>query len=256
MKINIKNTKLLAASLSELDSLTNGRLTLTRKIQESLRALNPNCTNDDISQAQVYSNSLNPDISTEYITVNIDESLLSEAKAIIAKYYPNTKITNPFVIRIAINRYIFSLKKVPTPPVINHNQNIQWADSNNITYDPIIYTHGQEVSEIRAVYCITKISKDHEETCLYVGRSNSIYGRVFIGDCHIARMRNGTHIPSVQQAIQNKEHLHIKILELVPLLNDHPAKDAQRLASRENYWIDYYQNLNMCLEQYPEGRWN
>ena len=31
-------------------------------------------------------------------------------------------------------------------------------------------------------------------------------------------------------------------------------KDAQRLASRENHWIDEYQEKNQCLEQVPEGK--
>lgn len=57
--------------------------------------------------------------------------------------------------------------------------------------------------------------------------------------------------------------LHIRIpkpqflflyLEEVPYCFDNYYKDAQRLASAENYWIDKYQGMNQCLEQVPEGK--
>lgn len=31
------------------------------------------------------------------------------------------------------------------------------------------------------------------------------------------------------------------------------CRDTQLMASRECYYIDYYQALNQCLEQYPDG---
>ena len=46
----------------------------------------------------------------------------------------------------------------------------------------------------------------------------------------------------------------IKVLQEVPYLFDNYYKDAQRLASAETYWIDWYQKANQCLEQVPEGK--
>jgi len=255
MKINVKNNRLLSASLYELDLLTNRTLSLKEKILKALNSVSE-CTDNDILTAQVYSFSIDAEISPEYLTVNIDDTIFENAKAIISQQYPQTRITNSFVLRIAVNVFLLKLKSSTQVEITdNRNQNVLWADQNNISYDARIYQHGKPIPEIRGVYCITMQTSGSKEVCLYVGRSNSIYARLFMGNCHIYAMRTRSHLPSINQAVENKVPLHIKVLEEVPLVNDHPAKDAQRLASRENYWIDFYQNSDMCLEQYPEGRW-
>jgi len=45
-----------------------------------------------------------------------------------------------------------------------------------------------------------------------------------------------------------------KFVEPVEYQFDNYYKDAQRLASRECYWIDYYQEKEQCLEQVPKGK--
>ena len=45
-----------------------------------------------------------------------------------------------------------------------------------------------------------------------------------------------------------------KFLEPVKYEFDNYYKDAQRLASRECWWIDEKQKLGECLEQVPEGK--
>ncbi len=253
MKINIKNNKSISASLDEIDLLTNNIFTLTQKLENALCKL-PECKKIDAQKAQLYSNNIDSVVSPTYLTFNIDDSIFNKAKDALSTLYPKTKITNPFVVRIALNYYIENLKFNISTVKPNKNQNVNWADQNNISYDSVIYEHGKPIIEIRGIYGILLL-ENNSEKCLYVGRSNSIYSRLFSGDCHIAAMRNGSHINSVNNAILNGCKIHIKVLEIVPLLNDHPAKDAQRLASRENYYIDFYQEKNQCLEQYPEGRW-
>lgn len=48
--------------------------------------------------------------------------------------------------------------------------------------------------------------------------------------------------------------VEIRLIESVEYKFDNYYKDAQRLASRENHWIDEYQEKNQCLEQVPEGK--
>ena len=48
--------------------------------------------------------------------------------------------------------------------------------------------------------------------------------------------------------------IEIRLIESVEYKFDNYYKDAQRLASRENHWIDEYQEKNQCLEQVPEGK--
>ena len=103
----------------------------------------------------------------------------------------------------------------------NRNKNLKWALDHNFAIEDKILN-----SEIRGVYGFFV-----GDECVYVGRSYSIYARLFKGpNCHIKKIIVGEH--------------------------DHPAKDAQSLASAECYWIDYYQALDQCLEQYPEGTWS
>lgn len=108
-----------------------------------------------------------------------------------------------------------------------------------------------EETDLRGVYVFFV-----GDECLYVGRSTSIYGRLFRNECHILNLRNGLHVPKLVNSVKNKEKIYIRLIEEVNYIDEFcAAKNAQRLASRECYWIDYYQDLDMCLEQFPEGRW-
>lgn len=78
---------------------------------------------------------------------------------------------------------------------------------------------------------------------------------MFGSDGHITKMKrkNGHPVVRINEALKSdNETIHIKILQEVDLAGDY-YKDMQRLASAECRFIDYYQNLNQCLEQIPEG---
>jgi len=130
----------------------------------------------------------------------------------------------------------------------NRNTYVQLAKQHNVHFDSRIL---QPREPVRGIYGIFV-----DDECQYVGRSYSIYRRFFCGSqCHIYKMEKGKHVSKVVEAWNNKKDMYVKVLEEVHKIDDHPAKDAQRLASAECKWIDYYQALNQCLEQYPEGHW-
>ena len=108
---------------------------------------------------------------------------------------------------------------------------------------------------IRGVYGIF-IVNGTEERCAYVGRATNIYARMFTGDdAHLVKLRKEIcENQEINNAMRNdKEKIKIKVLDKVPCLYDNYNKDMQRLASKESYHIDYFQNLNQCLEQRPDG---
>lgn len=107
--------------------------------------------------------------------------------------------------------------------------------------------------QLRGVY---GIFSDH--FCLYVGKSYDIYKRFFMSNGHLhyyvtGKRRNKLVENLIETALQDGKEVQIKVLQEVPYQGDNYAKDLQRLASAENYFIDYYQQLNQCLEQVPEG---
>lgn len=130
----------------------------------------------------------------------------------------------------------------------NRNENLKWLKGQEkISFDARI----EEEPDLRGIYGI--FVKDE---CAYVGRAtNGIYYRFFSGDCHARNMRLRECVPKINDALENNLQIDIRILEVVPLGGECKAKEAQRLASRECFWIDHYQVLNQCLEQLPEGRW-
>lgn len=129
---------------------------------------------------------------------------------------------------------------------MNRNKSVKWAiDNGNIVIDEKIY---DEKIAVRGIYGIFI-----ENECVYVGRSNSIYGRMFSSG-HITMMAKGQHsVLAVNKAIIENKAIYVKILEEIPYKYDDYFKDVQRLASRENYYIDKYQKLDQCLSQVPEG---
>ncbi|MEL5898314.1 hypothetical protein AAGC94_09570 [Clostridium sporogenes] len=109
---------------------------------------------------------------------------------------------------------------------------------------------------IRGVYGIF-VTDDIEERCVYVGRATNIYNRIFCGaSAHLVKLRKEIcENQKINNAMKNKkEKIEIRVLAKVPCLYDNYNKDMQRLASKESYYIDYFQGLNQCLEQRPDGR--
>ena len=136
---------------------------------------------------------------------------------------------------------------------MNKNKNVKWALEHNFEIEQRIL---QFEKQIRGVYGFF-VGNGNNEECLYIGRSYSIYARLFVGpNCHIKKIIAGQHIPKVLAAVAEGRKLYIRVIQVVEKYNDNPAKDAQRLASAECAWIDYYQALDQCLEQYPEGKWS
>jgi len=106
----------------------------------------------------------------------------------------------------------------------------------------------------RGVYGIFIIScnTESDEQCVYIGKSEQLKERA---KQHFNSLLNKTHISSLNNAMENDElRIEIRLIESVEYMFDNYYKDAQRLASRENFWIDNYQKMNQCLEQVPEGK--
>lgn len=101
----------------------------------------------------------------------------------------------------------------------------------------------------RGIYGIF-IIKDHEEYCAYIGRSEQLSVRA---KQHKISIEKKESIYSLNEAYANNLKIEIRLIQEVNYFYDNYYKDAQRLASAECYWIDYYQSLNQCLEQLPEG---
>lgn len=99
---------------------------------------------------------------------------------------------------------------------------------------------------------IKSCNEGDEEQCAYIGKSEELSTRV---KNHCNSIQNKTHISSLNNAMDDVEtRIEIRLIEPVPCKFDNYYKDAQRLASRENYWIDKYQAIDQCLEQVPEGK--
>ncbi|MBQ9907971.1 MAG: hypothetical protein IJM46_14495 [Oscillospiraceae bacterium] len=105
----------------------------------------------------------------------------------------------------------------------------------------------------RGIYGIYICTQDGSEHCAYIGKSEQLAERAIQ---HKMKILCGESLPSVNAAMQDEavRCIEIRLAEAVPYQFDNYYKDAQRLASRETYWIDHYQMQDMCLEQVPEGR--
>ena len=108
---------------------------------------------------------------------------------------------------------------------------------------------------IRGIYGIFISGENSKCECVYVGRSNDMYSRMFRAGGHMTQLMKKIHSNTkLNEAMRDsKEKIHIRILEEVSFEFDNYYKDMQRLASAENYYIDKYQSRNQCLEQIPEG---
>ena len=99
---------------------------------------------------------------------------------------------------------------------------------------------------------ITSSVSNCDEQCAYIGKSEQLYERA---KQHKNSILNKTTISILNNAMDNeKVRIEIRLIEKVEYVFDDYYKDAQRLASRENYWIDEYQKNNQCLQQLPEGK--
>lgn len=97
------------------------------------------------------------------------------------------------------------------------------------------------------------IRKYEKEECAYIGRSEIVSSRI---TNHLYKIIDGNHISTkLNDAFLDEESIIIcRFVEPVEYQFDNYYKDAQRLASRECYWIDYYQKKEQCIEQVPEGK--
>lgn len=136
----------------------------------------------------------------------------------------------------------------------NGNCSVKWLqDKPNIFIDERILDYDNLV---RGIYGIFIECRSENKKCVYVGRSTSIYSRIFDSEYgHIAKMKKNEHfISELNKASEDSEiKVFIEILEQVHYEFDDYHKDMQRLASAENYYIDRYQSRNQCLNQVPEG---
>lgn len=133
----------------------------------------------------------------------------------------------------------------------NKNKTMLWLQtmSDRIIVQNNIIDYTQT---IRGVYGI--FVEDGEKRCVYVGKSNNIYMRMFGGHGHLTKLMKGLHTNTeLKTAIFTNQKIYIDVLTYVPYIFDNYYKDMQRLASAENACIDYYQNLDQCLHQVPEG---
>lgn len=117
-----------------------------------------------------------------------------------------------------------------------------------ITIDKQIEEHQRGIYGIFIISC----NGDNLEQCVYIGKSEELSIRT---KKHYNTIKNKTCILSLKDAMDDTgKRIKIRLIESVPYIFDNYFKDAQRLASRENYWIDKFQKVNQCLEQVPEGR--
>ena len=131
----------------------------------------------------------------------------------------------------------------------NRNESLAWVEKQkNISINAKIKEFDNPVRGIYGIFY------GDEEECAYVGRSLNIYSRMFKSYGHITQMMYGEHEnKQLQNAVDTGQKIHINLLEEVEYIFDNYYKDMQKLASRENYYIDLYQQNNQCLGQVPEG---
>lgn len=97
------------------------------------------------------------------------------------------------------------------------------------------------------------IKRDEKEVCAYIGRSEIVSLRI---TNHLYKIIDGNHaVTKLNRAFLDEGTIIIcRFVEPVEYQFDDYYKDAQRLASRECYWIDHYQEKDQCIEQVPEGK--
>lgn len=138
----------------------------------------------------------------------------------------------------------------------NKNQSFNWIQQSAKTKVFVDEKIKDVSNPIRGVYGIFIQDKNGKSECAYIGRADSIYGRMFYSNGHISMLKNKNHYASKlnKSMDDDTKTIHIKILQEVPLILDNYHKDTHRLAFAEYYWISFYQEIDQCLEQLPEGK--
>ena len=138
----------------------------------------------------------------------------------------------------------------------NKNQSFNWIQQSAKTKVFVDEKIKDVSNPIRGVYGIFIQDKNGKSECAYIGRADSIYGRMFDSNGHISMLKNKNHYASKlnKSMDDDTKTIHIKILQEVPLILDNHHKDTHRLAFAEYYWISFYQEIDQCLEQLPEGK--
>ena len=141
--------------------------------------------------------------------------------------------------------------------VQNRNQTVEWCRQQSyITLDNRLLQFDPPVRGIYGIF----IEDKGQKKCVYVGKAENLYNRMFKSDGHIVAIRKGIHfIPQLNQAVEQGQDITIKVLQVVPYnkgdcsIEDY-NRDMQSLASAEYHHIDFYQNKGECLWQLPEGK--
>ena len=142
--------------------------------------------------------------------------------------------------------------------VQNRNQTVEWCrqPQSHITLDNRLLQFDPPVRGIYGIF----IEDKGQEKCVYVGKAENLYNRMFKSDGHIVAIRKGIHfIPQLNQAVEQGQDITIKVLQVVPYnkgdcsIEDY-NRDMQSLASAEYHHIDFYQNKGECLWQLLEGK--
>ena len=137
--------------------------------------------------------------------------------------------------------------------VQNRNQTVEWCRQQSyITLDNRLLQFDPPVRGIYGIF----IEDKGQKKCVYVGKAENLYNRMFKSDGHIVNIKKGIHFNSQLKQGQN---IIIEVLEEVPYnkgdcsIEDY-NRDMQSLASAEYHHIDFYQKKGECLWQLPEGK--
>ena len=142
--------------------------------------------------------------------------------------------------------------------VQNRNQTVEWCrqPQSHITLDNRLLQFDPPVRGIYGIF----IEDKGQEKCVYVGKAENLYNRMFKSDGHIVNIKKGIHFNSqLKQALEQGQEIIIEVLEEVPSIKGDYTEaayncDMQRLASAEYKHIDFYQKKGECLWQLPEGK--
>lgn len=138
----------------------------------------------------------------------------------------------------------------------NKNHTLKWIDtlgSNKIIFEGGIID-GTKNRGIYGVFVIDNTQGTHY--CAYVGRAVNIYNRFLKGDdAHFVKLRKGLlENDKIVEALNDKDkRIEVRVIEQITFKYEDYCRDTQFMASRECYYIDYYQALGQCLEQCPDG---
>ena len=141
--------------------------------------------------------------------------------------------------------------------VQNRNQTVEWCRQQSyITLDNRLLQFDPPVRGIYGIF----IEDKGQKKCVYVGKAENLYNRMFKSDGHIVNIKKGIHFNSqLKQALEQGQKIIIEVLEEVPSIKGDYTEaayncDMQRLASAEYNHIDFYQKKGECLWQLPEGK--